>query len=427
MSWASLSENADFSKIDTAFLRPAVTIDGKEQGLTGVYYASKDFTGESFGKRVDKDIDFDRQQKAPDAFYIKEPVSIKWTGAIIPPVTGTYKLAFTYDDGAKISLGGKEVLNDFRVGAPRKKEFQCNMVQGEPVDILIEYFDCGGQAVAKLEWAIPGQEDENCLKDSIADCDAVIMVMGLDDNHTGEGRDKTYLDLPADQEQLIRKAYSINNNIALVLMNSTALTINWEDGNIPAILEAWYPGEKTGIALTDILWGKISPSGRLPLTFCKDVNDLPAFDNYDITNEHTYMYSTAEPLYEFGYGLSYTEFKYSKLKVNGKKFKQGNTIKAKLTIVNIGDFDADEVAQVYIKPIAVVATVKMPIKQLKGFKRVYIDAGNKVSVEIEIPVEQINYFNEATGKFELIEGEFELQVGASSKDIRLREIFKITK
>ncbi|AUP78118.1 beta-glucosidase [Flavivirga eckloniae] len=419
--WELLSGSSQLVKVESSFLKPEIEIGNKSVGLTGYYYDNKNLEGKPLGKRVDGDIDFDRVKKAPDSYFINEPLSVRWTGKLMPPVSGNYKLSFTYDDGAKVWLNGKEVLNDWVVGASRTKAFDFKMVKDTPVDIRIEYFDTGGGAVAQLKWLIPESTDKNLHLNAIADCDAVIMVMGLDDNHTGEGFDKTYLDLPADQDEMIRKVHALNKEIALVLMNSTALTINWENKNIPAILEAWYPGEKTGTALADILWGKISPSGKLPMTFCNSVDDLPPFDDYDVTNGRTYMYAKAEPLFEFGYGLSYTTFAYSNLKLNKKSYAKNKTIKLSFDVKNTGDFNADEIAQVYIKPVNVKPSIKLPIKQLKGFKRTSITSGASKTIVIEIPVNDINYYNEKEKKFDIIKGEFEIQVGASSKDIRLKE------
>ena len=151
-------------------------------------------------------------------------------------------------------------------------------------------------------------------------------------------------------------------------MSCTVLTINWEKEHLPAILQAWYPGEKAGQALSEILWGEISPSGKLPLTFCKSSGDLPPFNDYDISKGRTYQYSTAEPLFEFGYGLSYTKFAYADLQLSQPVYADGETLKLNFALKNTGSMDGDEVAQVYVK--SVDSKIKMPLKQLKGFKRV---------------------------------------------------------
>jgi beta-glucosidase len=412
----------ELSKIDSKFLVPAQKVGGKTQGLLGEYF-NDEFKSDAFGTRVDAEIDFDRTGKAPDAFYNQNPLYIRWTGKIKPPVTGKYTLAFTCDDGARLWINGKQKLDMWKTGGARTKGFELDMKAGKTVDIRIEYFDGGGGAVSRLDWTIPGMKGQDPLDAITKDLDAVILVMGLDSSNLGEGRDKTDLNLPQDQADTIQKIYARNPNVVLVLLSDTVLTINWEKEHLPAILEAWYPGEKAGQVLAEILWGDISPSGKLPLTFCQSSDDLPAFNDYDISNGRTYQYSTAKPLFEFGYGLSYTQFVYADLKLSKPVYAEGDTLILNFALKNVGAMDGDEVAQIYVK--SVNSKVKMPLKQLKGFKRISLKQGEQTRVSIEVPISEVSYYDEAKSKFILLKGAFEVEVGASSSDIRLIKSFKI--
>jgi len=422
LDWEKVSGGSGaLVKIDSKFLVPSREVAGKTQGLLGEYF-NDEFKAAPFGVRVDGEIDFDRTGKAPDSFYNQNPLYVRWSGKIHPPVTGRYTLAFTCDDGARLWIDGQQQLDIWEVGAARTRTFERELQAGKPVDIRIEYFDQGGGAVAKLAWRIPGDEDR-ALDAITKDLDAVILVMGLDDQNNGEGKDKTDLNLPKDQADFIRKVAAKNANVVLVLMSDTVLTINWEQAHLPAILEAWYPGEKAGQVLSEVLWGEISPSGKLPLTFCKSPDDLPPFNDYDISKGRTYQYSTAESLFDFGYGLSYTKFAYTDLKLSKTVYAEGETLKLDFALKNAGSMDGDEVAQVYVK--SVDSKIKMPLKQLKGFKRVTLRQGEQKRVSVEIPVSEISYYDETAKRFVVLKGAFDLEVGASSKDIRLTRSFTI--
>ena len=245
LDWEKVSGgNSGPVKIDSMFLTPSKEVRGKKQGLLGEYFNDA-FKSAPFGVRVDGQIDFDRTGKAPDSFYNQNPLYIRWSGKIHPPVTGRYTLSFTCDDGAKLWIDGQPHLDTWESGPARTKSFELDLQAEKPVDLRIEYFDIGGNASAKLEWIIPGDADR-ALAAMTKDLDAVILVMGLDDENNGEGKDKTDLNLPNDQAEFIQKIAAKNANVALVLMSCTVLTINWEKEHLPAILQAWYPGEKSG-------------------------------------------------------------------------------------------------------------------------------------------------------------------------------------
>ncbi|MFA6484287.1 MAG: glycoside hydrolase family 3 C-terminal domain-containing protein, partial [Bacteroidales bacterium] len=255
--------------------------------------------------------------------------------------------------------------------------------------------------------------------------DFVVFVGGISPELEGEempvkvdgfsGGDKTHLDMPKNQEGLLQKIYALKKPVVLVLTNGSALSINWAKENIPAIIDCWYPGEEGGNAVADVLFGDYNPAGRLPVTFYKSISDIPAFDNYSMEGK-TYRYFKGAPLYAFGYGLSYTNFDYSKFSAENKTLKTGEALKLNVVVTNSGKFDGDEVVQVYaVQPGSVSAR---PIKSLVAFQRVHLKKGESRVVNLTVSPVQLRHFDTKLGDYSIAGGIFEFQVGAASNDIR---------
>ncbi|MCQ2462719.1 MAG: glycoside hydrolase family 3 C-terminal domain-containing protein [Clostridia bacterium] len=232
----------------------------------------------------------------------------------------------------------------------------------------------------------------------------MVAVLGLGTEYESEGNDKTDLRLPAEQLRLLKKLYAVNKNIVLVVENGSALELKEPDGLCRAVVEAWYPGDRGGDALADILFGKVSPSGRLPIGFPESTDDLPPFDDYDTENGRTYMYRTVKPLYEFGYGLSYTEFEYSSI--------TGNKKSVRIKVKNTGSYNSDEVVQLYIDSAGMP---KQPQYRLKGFKRIHLKVGESAEVSFELNEESFSLFDE-DGKRKLFQGEYTVYIDGHMPD-----------
>jgi len=256
--------------------------------------------------------------------------------------------------------------------------------------------------------------------------DITVVVAGISPKLEGEempvkldgfkGGDRTHLEIPKQMQVLVKSLYATGKPIVLVLTGGSALAVNWETEHIPAILQVWYPGQQGGHAVADILFGDYNPAGRLPVTFYKSVEDLPPFEDYNMEGR-TYRYFNGDPLYPFGHGLSYSGFEYEKVDLDIYEVSENDVIKAFITLSNTGDFGGDEVVQVYIRDVE--STVKQPIKSLKGFKRVFLKKGETKTIEITVKINDLSYYDEKQGDFVLEPGVFELQIGASSSDIRL--------
>jgi beta-glucosidase len=251
--------------------------------------------------------------------------------------------------------------------------------------------------------------------------DVVIMCMGITPRLEGEemrvtvdgfkGGDRTRIDLPDTQQELIKAIHALGKPVVLVLLNGSALAINWEKDNIPAILEAWYPGQAAGQAIADILFGDYNPAGRLPVTFYKSVKDLPPFEDYKM-KERTYRYFTGEPLYPFGYGLSYTSFSYKKMIISDQ-VKIGDSVKVSVNVKNTGKRAGDEVVQLYLRDLT--ADVPVAIHSLKAFKRIHLKPGETKTVVLIVPPDAFSVINKDFKKVS-VPGKFRVWVGGRQPD-----------
>ena len=257
--------------------------------------------------------------------------------------------------------------------------------------------------------------------------DAVIMCMGISPALEGEegavansdgGGDRTSLELPGIQQELLKSINKLEVPVILVLFNGSPLALNWEQENIPVILEAWYPGAEGGSALADILFGDHNPSGRLPITFVQSLDQLPSFTNYSMENR-TYRYMQEKPLYPFGYGLSYTDFKYSNLQLSAGKVESGEDIEMKVEVTNDGPQAGAEVVQMYLKDLK--ASVRVPLRELKGIKKVNLEPGEKTTVSFTLSAREMALIDD-NGDCILEPGKFRIYVGGRQPDARSEEL-----
>jgi len=287
-----------------------------------------------------------------------------------------------------------------------------------------------------------GVESLNMLDDSILDdvkkADLAIFVGGLDATWEGEempgginvngfyNGDRTKIELPQIQQQAIRSMVKTGTPVILVLMAGSSIALNGLEKELDAILMAWYPGQRGGDAVASVLFGDYNPGGKLPVTFYSSTSELPDFKDYNMRSGKgfTYRYYNGVALYPFGHGLSYSDFEYSKLKINKRSIDETETFKVSFMLKNSGEFDGDEVVQVYIKDLE--SDRHMPIKQLRGFKRVQVNKSNKKLIEFEFTaIEDLRYYNPLEQKYMVEQGIFEIQIGSSSQDIRLKGIINV--
>ena len=372
-----------------------------QPGALGSYY-DNDFFGGIPARRTDETIDFSWEDRAPDPIIKTAEFSIIWRGEITPPVSGDYFFSVQFSGSAKC-CPPELTVDDMKVSPDEPVALKA----GEPVSFLLRYRKNQSAPSVRLMWKKPKQTTEDKFAREIAaakTADAVVAVVGLGTQYECEGKDKNDLSLPAEQLALLQAVKEENDNLIVVLENGSALSLPWISENAAAVLEIWYPGEQGGTALADLLYGRVSPSGRLPLSFPANTEDLPPFDDYEMEHGRTYMYEKTPPLYPFGFGLSYTAFAYSDITASRDE--------ASVTIANTGDMDAEEIAQLYIDSAGLSG---QPRIRLKGFCRVSLKAGESRRVTFRLTDESFSLFDEA-GKRRLFPGTYTVFIGGGQPD-----------
>ncbi len=361
------------------------------KGLNAEYFDNNKFEGTAKHIQVDNNIDFVWWDKAPFEDLNQEEFSIRWKGVLVPPVAGEYAIGSEAFTGYKLLIDGKVVTQGRDKHHARKSYEYLQFEAGKPYEIEVEYVqDKTEYAHVKIFWDVPNPNLKQEAIDLAKNSDVVILCMGLSPLLEGEemkvnvegfsGGDRLDIKLPAVQTELMKEIQKLGKPTVLVLLNGSAVAFNWEAENIPSIIEAWYPGQSGGTAIADVIFGDYNPAGRLPVTFYKDINQIPAFDNYDMKGK-TYRYFEGQPLYEFGYGLSFTTFEY-KVKNIPSSVKTGENITVSVDVTNTGNMDGDDVVQLYVS--LPDSKLQKPIRALQGFKRIHLKKGETQTVEFTL-------------------------------------------
>jgi beta-glucosidase len=360
-----------------------------KHGLNAEYFDNIKLEGESVMRRTDADVNFVWAFNGVSP-KLQSNYSVRWTGVLSPLTTGDYIIGFTGQDGYRVWINGEPLVDDWTPHRPSTTQTKAiHLAKSESYSIKIEYFETIRSAEAKLVWGVPGREEDEAVK-AARSSDLVVMVLGLSARVEGEemkvkadgfsGGDRTSLDLPAPQERLLERVYAAGKPVVLLLTNGSALAVNWANDHVPAILEAWYPGEAGGTAVAGVLAGDFSPGGRLPVTFYKSVDQLPPFENYSMASR-TYRFFSGDPLYPFGYGLSYTTFQYSNPRVSSESITADGDVAISADVTNRGAMDGDEVVQLYL---AREASAGAALKELRGFDRIHLAHGQTRTVTFRL-------------------------------------------
>jgi len=366
-------------------------------GLRGSYYNNGGFLG-THKTRTDAAIDFAWRNQMPDSFIEVQQYSIRWEGFLCPQISGTYFLRLTYSGCApcetpKLTLDGEPIGTQSAV----------HLEAGRKYPLTAEYVKSEENPEIHLSWIMPssGEElfDAECR--AAREADAVVAVMGLGREYESEGHDKDSLNLPPEQEELLRRLWEVNRNLVVVLVTGSPMTIPEIHEHSAAVIEAWYPGEAGGRALADILYGKVSPSGRLCASFPVSQDDIPPFNDYEMSHGRTYMYHRNAPLYPFGFGLSYTSFEYSDLTADR------NTVSVR--VKNTGRCAGDEVVQLYLDSAGLD---NQPMLRLVRFQRISLEAGEEQTVVFDLDDRCFTLFSDE-GREQFVHGTFRVFAGGS--------------
>jgi len=394
-------------------------------GLKAEYFSTENLTGTP-KSRIEPIVNFDPANQPPDPFVPKSPKSIRWSGILTPKITGEYTISANSDDGLRLYINDKCLIDHWVERANAANKIKISLEAGKEYKLVMEYYDHAGEAIAQLKWTLPEGNQKDTYaneKKAAGESDYVIAVLGINKSIEREGQDKKDLNLPADQEAFIKELYKANPKIIVVLVTGSPLSINWIDANIPAIVNAWYPGEQGGVAVADVLFGDYNPAGRLPLTFYKSVDDLLPFDDYEISKGRTYLYIDKKPLYPFGFGLSYSKFDYLGMLCEKSTYFPKDSVEVKVKVKNSGKYNGEEVVQLYVHQEK--ADYKQPVKQLVAFKRIPIKKGEVKTVKLKFAIDQLRHWDEANKCWKVQSGEYKLMAGASSENIHLNQLIKV--
>ena len=394
----------------------------KRNGLQAEYFDNATLEGSPVLRRTDAMVDFvwGFNGAAPK---LTQNYSVRWTGVLVPQRTDEYILGFTGQDGYRVWIDETLFVDDWTAHRPSTTQTKAiHLEQGKIYSIKIEYFETIRSAEAKLVWGVPGREEQQAVE-AARKSDVVVLVLGLSARVEGEemkvnadgfrGGDRTSLDLPSPQEQLMEKVSAAGKPMVLVLANGSALSVNWANDHVNAILEAWYPGEAGGTAVAEALAGDFSPAGRLPVTFYKSTDQLPPFEDYSMANR-TYRYFKGEPLFPFGYGLSYTKFCYSNPQVMSESIAADGAETISADVTNRGEMASDEVVQLYLAHENVEGAA---VEELHGFQRIHLAPGQAKTVKFNVRDRDLSIVDRE-GQRRIVPGDVHVWIGGGQPPFR---------
>jgi len=407
-----------FETVPSSALSTAAS--GGVKGLRAEYYAASTFDGKRYREgvqtwppeldttgpapkieqplftRTDAQVDFNWWEKAPRAGMKDEDFGVRWTGFLRAPASGTYQLGAFGRNAFEIYLNGKLVTSRNFMHEAGYGYAPVDLEAGKLYPIRIDYHQYLGDARIRLLWSRPAGGVREAALQAARHADAVVLVLGLSPRLEGEemavsvegfkGGDRIDIGMPAAQRKLMEEIVALGKPVVLVLLNGGALAVSWARDHVSAIMEAWYPGEAGGDAIADVLFGDYNPAGRLPVTFYRSTDQLPAFTDYRMVGR-TYRYFTGEPLYPFGYGLSYSSFAYRNLHLPADA-RAGAPVAVSVEVQNTGQMAGEEVVQIYVKHIG--ASVPAPLISLEGFARVSLQPGESRVVNFTLTPRQLS-------------------------------------
>jgi beta-glucosidase len=412
---------ASLPPIPSEYLVPPDAKPG-EHGLKGEYFKNMTLSGPPALVRIDNQVNFQWAMGSPDSTIPPDQFSARWTGKLVPAVSGTYRIGASTDDGLRLYIDGRLLIDSWFDRGATLDEVTLKLQAGHSYDVRMEYYENGGWAYASLVWDLKRETNPGiqAAVDAAKKADVAVVAVGIIE---GEGYDRANLDLPGEQVQLITSVAGTGTPTIVVLVNGSAVTMrSWID-KVPGILEVWYPGEEGGNAVADALFGDYNPGGKLPITFPQFVGQVPLYYNHKPTGRgDDYTDMSGKPLFPFGFGLSYTVFEYSNLQVSPKQITPDGQVEVSVDVQNTGHVAGDEVVQLYLHDP--VASVTRPVKELKGFKRISLAPNQKTTVTFKVTKNELEFLD-ANMKYVVEAGRIEVLIGSSSDDIRAKSSFGI--
>ncbi len=386
------------------------------------YYDNPNLEGKAVANAFDNQIDFDWGGAAPIGLLTPGEYSIRYTGELKPDFSGNVSFDINGSGGSyRFSIAGKEMVSTPGENGEPQTAMAFEIEKNKKYPFVLEY-KCTNPWISTLQlmWDKEHLQGKDEMLSRVKESDIVIYVGGITARLEGEEMpvdiqgfskgDRTNLQMPSAQQKLIKELYDLGKPLVFVLTSGSAMAINWEQEHLPAIINAWYPGQAGGSAVADILFGDYNPSGKLPITFYRSIKDLPPFEDYHM-NGRTYRYFDGEVLYPFGYGLSYTHFDFSKPVLEKSAIEKNEKNQVSVTVTNNGELDGSTVIQLYVRDKE--ASVSTPFKSLRKFKKVYVRKGESKTIGFVITPEDLALFD-TKGSTYVESGEFDIFVGEDS-------------
>lgn len=396
-----------------------------ERGLKGEYFDNIRWEGEPKLVRYDRNMRMQWTLNSPDPRrFAFDWYSVRWTGQLKSPVSGTYEIGVEGNDGYALYIDNKKVIERPTKTTYTRKLIPFTFEKDKTYDIRLEFYENYRNGRVQLIWNVGVEsEDEKMQKavETAKNSDVAVIVTGIEE---AEFRDRAFLKLPGRQEELIKRVSETGVPVVVLLVGGSAVTMDaWMD-NVPSILDVWYPGDVGGLAVADILFGDYNPGGKLPLTFPQKEGQLTFNYNHKPTGRgDQYLDLSGEPLFPFGHGLSYTTFEYSDLKFSSPVISPKESVFVSCKVKNTGKVAGDEVIQLYLRDL-LSSDVSRPINELKGFQRISLNAGETKEIQFELTPEALSHLD--INMKRIVEpGDFRVMLGSSSKDIRLKGIFNV--
>jgi beta-glucosidase len=395
-----------------SFLRTAA--ENSQPGLSAEFFANTNLSGAPVAQRIDPELNFQEQFVSPALGVPAENFSARWTGELVPPVDGDYRLGVSSGGGCRFYFNGKLFIDDWESHGERDLSKLVHLQAGHAYPLRIEYFHNYWESAVRLLWIPPNLSQD--AVEAARKSDVVIAVVGMTAQLEGEesessdpgffGGDRTDITLPAPQQALLEAVAATGKPLVVVLTTGSAVAVNWANEHAAAILEAWYPGEEGGNAVADVLSGDYNPAGRLPVTFFKSLAQLPPYASYTMSGR-TYRYFSEEPLYPFGYGLSYSSFTYSGASVTPESTDASSSVVARVVVTNSSSIPGDEVVQLYVSHAGVDGA---PLRSLAGFQRVHVAAHASQTVSFTLGPRELSVVD-ANGVRQVPAGPVDFWVG----------------
>ena len=402
-----------------------VSNNGKP-GFTGTYWNNMDLKGEVAAiQQVSTPFNFNNGGNtvyAPGVGLYNFTAS--YEGTFRPKNNGDYSLVIEGDDGYRVYVNGEKVIDYWGAHASAKREYILKATAGKDYKIKVEYMQAGAEALLRFDIGVYRQIAPEAVAGRVSDADVVIFVGGISPDLEGEdkyfvncpgfsGGDRTTIELPEVQRNILKALKQAGKKVIFVNCSGSAVALVPETKSCDAILQAWYPGQAGGTAVADVLFGDYNPSGKLPVTFYKNTDQLPDFENYDMKGR-TYRYMTETPLYPFGYGLSYTTFDISKGRLSKNVISTNQTVTFKANVKNTGKCEGTEVVQVYVRK---VGDKEGPVKTLRAFRSIPLKAGKSSVVSIDLSPRTFEFFDPETNTMRILPGDYEIMYGNSSETL----------